>query len=143
MPSKKESRGLVPNIIPMAGVALLVVLMMMMTANQLLTHENVPVEVPYANTMERKTEENLTLALQVDPSGTRNLYLNDSLLPQPAIERAITNKMSADPYYLVVIRADRSVPSQWVMDLLSMVREAGAQRVALSTKAAKKSPTEG
>lgn len=142
MASKKESRSLMPNIIPMAGVALLVVLMMMMTANQLLTHENTPVEVPSANTMERKTEENLTLTLQVDPNGTRNLYLNDSLMPQPAIERAISNKMSADSYYLIVIRADRSVPSQWVMDLLALVRESGAQRIALSTKARKK-PAEG
>jgi len=143
MVSKKEGRSLLPNIIPMAGVALLVVLMMMMTANQLLTHENVPVDVPYANTMERKTEENLTLALMVNTDGTRDLYLNDSLMPQTTVERAISNKMSADPYFLVVIRADKSVPSQWVMDLLSMVREAGAQRVALSTKASKKMPTEG
>ncbi len=143
MAEKKPTKSLMPNIIPMAGVALLVVLMMMMTATQLLTHENVKVEVPTATTMERKTEENLTIALTVDQTGNKQFYLNDSLLPLPVIERLVSNQMIEDEYYLVVIRADKSVPAQWVMDLLSMAREAGAQRVALSTKAKKSKATEG
>jgi len=123
-------------IMPMAAVALIIVLMMMMTATQLLTHEETPVEVPRANTMERKTEDNLTIALigNVDNPEDRKLYLNDSLMSLPYIERRIQQKMSEDPFYLVVIRADKSAPSQWVMDLLTMVKGAGAQRIALSTK---------
>ncbi|MCK4580536.1 MAG: biopolymer transporter ExbD [Dehalococcoidia bacterium] len=124
------------SITPMAGMALIVVLMMMMTATQLLTHEETPVEVPRANTMERKTEDNMTIALvgTMDNPEDRKLYLNDSLMPLPSIERRIQQKMSEDPFYLVVIRADKSAPSQWVMDLLTMVKGAGAQRIALSTK---------
>ncbi len=123
-------------IMPMAAVALIIVLMMMMTATQLLTHEETPVEVPRANTMERKTEDNLTIALvgTMDNPEDRKLYLNDSLMPLPSIERRIQQKMNEDPFYLVVIRADKSAPSQWVMDLLTMVKDAGAQRIALSTK---------
>ncbi|TET23043.1 MAG: hypothetical protein E3J71_03915 [Candidatus Stahlbacteria bacterium] len=123
-------------IIPMAGVALIIVLMMMITATQLLTHEETQVEVPRANTMERTTEDNLTIALvgTMDDPGDRKLYLNDSLMPLPSIERRIQQKMGEDPYYLVVVRADKRAPSQWVMDLLTMVKGAGAQRVALSTK---------
>lgn len=128
------------SIVPMAGVALIVVLMMMMTATQLLTHEETPVEVPQANTMERKTEDNLTIALvgNMDNPEDRKLYLNDSLMPMQLIERRIQQKMSEDPYYLVVIRADKSAPSQWIMDLLTMVKGAGAQRVAVSTKRIRK-----
>jgi biopolymer transport protein ExbD len=124
------------SIIPMAGVALIVVLMMMMTATQLLTHEETPVNVPRANTMERKTEDNLTIALvgTMNNPEDRKLYLNDSLMPLQSIERRVQQKMSEDPYYLVVIRADRNAPSQWIMDLLTMVKGAGAQRVAVSTK---------
>lgn len=123
-------------IIPMAGVALIIVLMMMITATQLLTHEETQVEVPRANTMERSTEDNLTIALvgTMDNPVDRKLYLNDSLMPLPSIERRIQQKMGEDPYYLVVVRADKRAPSQWVMDLLTMVKGAGAQRVALSTK---------
>jgi len=123
-------------IMPMAAVALIIVLMMMMTATQLLTHEETPVEVPRANTMERKTEDNMTIALvgtMYNPED-RELYLNDSLMSLPSVERRIQQKMSEDPFYLVVIRADKSAPSQWVMDLLTMVKGAGAQRIALSTK---------
>lgn len=149
MASRQEARhlDLSLSIIPMAGVALIVVLMMMMTATQLLTHEDTPVLVPPANTMERKTEENLTIALIPDvnnPESDRKLYLNDSLMTLQGIERRVQQKMSEDPYYLVVIRADKSVPSQWVMELLSMAKTAGAQRVALSTKRQKEEEaTEG
>ena len=126
-------------IMPMAAVALIIVLMMMMTATQLLTHEETTVEVPRANTMERKTEDNMTIALvgTMDNPEDRKLYLNDSLMPLPSVERRIQQKMSEDPFYLVVIRADKSAPSQWVMDLLTMVKGAGAQRIALSTKRVK------
>ncbi|TKJ43477.1 hypothetical protein CEE36_03840 [candidate division TA06 bacterium B3_TA06] len=138
MAEKREKRDLDVQkvIIPMAGVALIVVLMMMITATQLLTHEETQVEVPRANTMERTTEDNLTIALvgTMDNPGDRKLYLNDSLMPLPSIERRIQQKMGEDPYYLVVVRADKRAPSQWVMDLLTMVKGAGAQRVALSTK---------
>jgi biopolymer transport protein ExbD len=134
MAEHKEKRDLdiQKAITPMAGMALIVVVMMMMTATQLLTHE----ETPRANTMERKTEDNLTIALvgTMDNPEDRKLYLNDSLMPMPYIERLIQQKMSEDPFYLVVIRADKSAPSQWVMDLLTMVKGAGAQRIALSTK---------
>ena len=133
---KKNDLDIQKAIMPMAGVALIIVLMMMMTATQLLTHEETPVEVPRANTMERKTEDNMTIALvgTMDNPEDRKLYLNDSLMPLPSIERRIQQKMSEDPFYLVVIRADKSAPSQWVMDLLTMVKGAGAQRIALSTK---------
>ncbi|MEA3312384.1 MAG: biopolymer transporter ExbD [candidate division WOR-3 bacterium] len=141
MAEHKEKRDLdiQKAITPMAGMALIVVVMMMMTATQLLTHEETPVEVPRANTMERKTEDNLTIALigtMYNPED-RKLYLNDSLMPLPYIERRIQQKMSEDPFYLIVIRADKSAPSQWVMDLLTMVKGAGAQRIALSTKRVK------
>lgn len=127
-------------IMPMAAVALIIVLMMMMTATQLLTHEETQVEVPRANTMERKTEDNLTIAIvgTMDNPGDRKLYLNDSLMPLHSIERRVQQKMSEDPYYLVVIRADKRAPSQWVLDLLTMVKGAGGQRVAVSTKRVKK-----
>ncbi len=136
---EKSDLDIQKAIMPMAAVALIIVLMMMMTATQLLTHEETPVEVPRANTMERKTEDNLTIALvgTMDNPEDRKLYLNDSLMSLPYIERRIQQKMSEDPFYLVVIRADKSAPSQWVMDLLTMVKGAGAQRIALSTKRVK------
>ncbi len=134
MAERRELASLVPDIIPMAGVALLIVLMLMMTAPQLLTHESTPVDVPYANTVERQTEENYTIALLPDHS----LKLNDRSATKEEIEKALTDKLAEDPYFLVVIRADRRVPEEWVMDLLAMARKAGAQRVAVATKPKKK-----
>jgi len=130
MAERREMRSLVPDIIPMAGVALLVVLMLMMSAPQLLTHEATPVDVPYAQTIEKETEENYTIALLPD----RSLRLNDRPAVKEDIEKALTDKLSEDPYFLIVIRADRRVPEEWVMDILEMARKAGAQRVAIATK---------
>ncbi len=144
MAQHKGERSLMPDLTTMAGVALIIVLMMMMTAQQLLTSEDTPVEVPPAQTMERNTEENLTIAFRVNEVGAKEYYLNDSLMSLEYIEQRVANKMGEDQYFLVVVRADKSSPSQWVLDLLRMVKKAGAQRVAVSTKRikGKKSATE-
>ncbi|HID32353.1 MAG TPA: hypothetical protein EYP24_03130, partial [bacterium (Candidatus Stahlbacteria)] len=64
------------NIIPLACVGLLLVVMMILVAPLVMTHTQVPVNVPKAHTAETKTEENVTITYSKDGS----LYLND----QPA-----------------------------------------------------------
>lgn len=143
MAARRQARSLVPNIIPLAGVALLIVLMLMMTSTHLLTHERVKIQVPMAKTMQRRTEENLTIALAIDSMGQKRTYLNDSLMALSTIERVVANRLSEEPYYLLVIRADRRIPFQSVMEVLSMVRQYGAQRIAISTKSPRKKAAEG
>jgi len=135
MPARNQTRTLVPDIIPMAGVALILVLILMATAKDLLTHEGTPVDVPPANTTDRQPEENITVALSMKSPEEYELYYNDTLVASiDQLERQVANALIREPYILVVVRADKQAPSQWVMDILAMAKRSGAQRVAISTK---------
>jgi len=137
MPERKEARSLGVPIIPMAGVALIIVLMMMITAQELMAHEDTPVNVPLAHTMQKKTEDNVTIAvMEVPPgSGEKQFFYNDEEMSLEHLQLKLKDTLTkAEVGMLVVIRADSTAPSEWVLELLGKAKESGAQRVALATK---------
>lgn len=119
------------NILPMACVGLIVVLIMMMIAPLVLTHNATPVDVPQTHTAERKTEEDVTITY----TAQGNLYFND----QPVegldeLRERLIKEIVRDPYVLVVVRADKECLHSAVLDILACVRQAGARRIACATK---------
>lgn len=139
MPDRVKHRTLAIPIIPMAGVALIITLMMMLAGDELMAHEDTPVNVPVARTMDRKTEDNITIVVLENPeTGMKDYYYNDKPMSLEHVELKLRDTLTkGEPYMLIVLRADSTAPSQWVMELLSKVKKAGAQRVAISTKGAK------
>ncbi len=121
------------DILPMAAVALMVVLMMMIIAPMTMTHTNTPVEVPRAHTAETKTEENFTITYTIDQS----LFINDQPISWEDFEKVVQQAVDKDPYQLIVIRADRNVLHKNVLEILAKVKQAGAKRIACATKKSK------
>ncbi len=121
------------DILPMAAVALMVVLMMMIIAPMTMTHTNTPVEVPRAHTAETKTEENFTITYTIDQS----LFINDQPISWEDFEKVVQQAVDKDPYQLIVIRADRNVLHKDVLEILAKVKQAGAKRIACATKKSK------
>ncbi|MBD3284990.1 hypothetical protein GF359_01315 [candidate division WOR-3 bacterium] len=137
MPERLEHRSLGVPIIPMAGVALVIVLMMMITAQELMSHEDTPVNVPQTETLQKKTEDAVTIAVMESPpnSGEKKFFYNDKEMSLDHLQIKLKDTLNkAEVGMLVVIRADSSAPSEWVIELLGKAKEAGAQRVALATK---------
>lgn len=118
------------DILPMAAVALMVVLIMMIFAPMTMTHTNTPVEVPRAHTAEAKTEENFTITFTKD----NLLYVNDQPIQPEALEDIINQAVTNDPYQLFVVRADKSVLHQDVLEILAKLKRVGAKRIACATK---------
>jgi len=118
------------NILPMACVGLLLVVMMIMTAPMIMSHNNVPVTVPQTHTSERKTEEDIVISLTKDGS----LFLNDQPTIRAELEEKLRKRIIIDQYCLVVVRADKDVLHKDVLDLLAVAKQAGAVRIACATK---------
>jgi len=118
------------DILPMAAVALMVVLMMMILAPMTMTHTNTPVEVPKAHTAEAKTEENFTITYTTD----QRLFINDQPVSAEDLENVVQQAVEKDPYQLIVIRADKNVLHKDVLEILAKVKAAGAKRIACATK---------
>ncbi len=118
------------DILPMACVGLLLVVMMIMTAPMVMSHNNVPVTVPQTHTSERKTEEDVVISLTKDGS----LFLNDQPTIRSELEEKLRKQIMIDQYCLVVVRADKDVLHKDVLDLLAIAKQAGAVRIACATK---------
>ncbi len=118
------------DIMPMACVGLLLVIMMITIAPMVMSHTRTKVNVPMAHTAERKTEDDISIALTRE----EKLYLQDKPIEKEELGEEIEILLSEDPYRLVVVRADKEVLYDDVLDLLTIAKEAGAKRVACATK---------
>lgn len=119
------------DIMPMACVGLILVLVMMMVAPMVLTHNATPVDVPQTHTAERQTENDVTVTYTMDG----HLYFNDEPLSDFAeLYSRIAAEIARDPYLLLVVRADKECLHSSVLDILACARRAGAARIACATK---------
>ncbi len=119
------------DILPMACVGLILVLIMMMVAPMVLTHNATPVNVPQTHTAERKTEDDVTVTL----TAQGELFFNDQPVADlEELKDRLAGELVRDPYVLVVIRADKECFHSSVLDILATVKQAGALRIACATK---------
>jgi biopolymer transport protein ExbD len=119
------------DILPMACVGLILVLVMMMISPMVVSHTRTPVVVPAAHTGQREVQNDVSIVLTRDGQ-----YLFDD---QPAasleeIGNMVAAEVARDPYILVVIRADKQVYGNQVLDILSTAKRAGAVRIVCATK---------
>ncbi len=115
----------------MACVGLILVVVMMMVAPMVLTHNNTPVDVPQTHTAERKTENDITVTY----TASGQLFFNDEPVPDLAeLQNRIAAEIAKDPYVLVVVRADRECLHSAVLEVIACARQAGALRIACATK---------
>jgi len=118
------------DVLPMACVGLLLVIMMIMTAPMVMSHTRTPVLVPSAHTGERKVEDDIAIAFTLDG----RLFLQDQPIKKEDLAEEIQKILARDPYRLVVVRADKDVAYEEVLELLSIAKRAGAKRIACATK---------
>lgn len=119
------------DILPMACVGLILVLVMMVVAPLVLTHNSTPVDVPQTHTAERKTENDVTVTL----TAQGQLFFNDQPVADlEELREKIASEIARDPYILVVVRADKKCLHASVLDILACARQAGALRIACATK---------
>lgn len=118
------------DILPMACVGLILVLAMMILAPLVMTHTQTVVDVPKAHTSEIKTEENLTITYTIEG----RLLVNDIEILPEELDQVVAEELERDPYQLVIVRADKDVLHNDVLDILASVKKVGAKRIACATK---------
>lgn len=130
-----QSNNSVGNIIshmqlaPLVDVSLVLVIIFMVTAPILDTPGSLQVELPKAATIEANSEDNLTITLT--PAG--EISLNEKVLLRRELEAALREKVKKYPNRLVLIRADKQVTHQKVLDLLGAAKKSGAKKIAIAT----------
>ena len=118
------------DITPMVGVALILVIVFMVTSPLMMTPVDMEINLPRAKTVEAKSESNITISYSNDGK----LALNeDAIASFPALAAQLKKRVAEHPDRLVVIRADKNVTHNIVLELLGTAKKAGATRIAIAT----------
>jgi biopolymer transport protein ExbD len=119
------------DILPMAAVGLILVLIMMVVSPLVITQNSTPINLPQTHTSERKVENDVNITYTRDGQ----LLMDDKPVSDlQELARLVEAQIVADPYILVVIRADKECLHSGVLDVLATTRRAGALRIACATK---------
>ena len=122
-----------PNleILPVAAVGLTLVLIMMVISPLVVSRNSTPVNLHHTHSSERKVESSVNITYTADG----RLLLDDAPISGLSeLGDSIVRQVKKDPYIMIVIRADTTVMSWRVLDIMSTVRRAGGLRIVASTK---------
>jgi len=131
MQAGNSSNGIISNmqLAPLVDIALVLVIIFMVTAPLLDANNTVEVDLPKAATVEAKSEDNITITL--DASG--QTALNKDLVPLSKLEPAVKGMVAKHPDRLVLIRADKKVLHQQILEVLNIAKKSGAKKIAIAT----------
>src|SRR5437773_7359492 len=119
------------NVTPIIDVALVLVIILLVTA-PMMSVADLPVKLPQATTREAENERNVSVTLGSNGS----LALDDKVVTEPELRARLMARLAepGNANVLVVVRADSAAPYARVRSLLTIARQAGAQRIAIETR---------
>ncbi len=123
------------NVVPYIDVMLVMLVIFMVTAP--LLNQGVEVELPQANAEPMAGEQKNPLVLSVDAKG--RFFLNIGGDPKQAIDAdtlvaRVSVVLRRRPGAAVLVRGDAGVDYGRVVEAMSLLQQAGAQRVGLVTE---------
>ena len=114
------------NVTPMVDVMLVLLVIFMVTAPLLTV--GVPVDLPKTNATPI-TGQDEPVVVSVNAQG--NVYLQDTQLPLDNLVARLTAITENKPDTRIFVRGDRSINYGRIMEVMSVINEAGFRRVAL------------
>ena len=120
-----------PNMTPLIDVALVLVIILLVTA-PMLSVADLPVDLPQAATREAENERNVSITLGADG----RVAVDDHVVTTDRLVAALQARLAEPGNHdvLVVVRADSGAPYGSVRGLLEQARAAGAKRLAIATR---------
>lgn len=117
------------NIIPVIDVSFVVVLILMIIA-PFLNVSKVKMDLPKAQTSESKEEQQISVILNSD----QELSVDEKRISWENLPKFLSQRLQIDPNSIVLIKVDRGLQYTKMEHLLDVVKESGANRIALATE---------
>lgn len=117
------------NITPFTDVVLVLLIIFMITTPMLSQHE-IKVNLPKAERME--TDDAKNIEVTIDKDGL--IYLNGSQIHIAYFEDAVKNLISKNPGKPVIIKGDKTVQYDLVIQVMDKAKKAGASKFALAVE---------
>ena len=117
------------NIAPISNVALVLVIILIITA-PILSIPNIPVSLPRAVTIDTK-ERNITISYAKDG----RIAINTQVVSWEDMVPNLKYRLKENSKSLVIIRADKDIPYGEIEKIFDIVvKKAGAKRIAVATE---------
>ena len=94
----------------------------------------IKIKLPRALTTEQPARKDLILIIARD----RRVFLNNEQLPFNALWGRLIEELKFQPEAVLVLRADRDVPHGFVVRVMDVAKQAGADRIAIATAPARR-----
>ncbi|RTE65636.1 protein TolR [Amphritea opalescens] len=132
---KKRKLNAEINVVPYIDVMMVLLVIFMITAPMLT--QGVDVQLPKAGSDPVDTQDNEPLIVTVDKEG--RYYIDVGGDPLKAIsgevvEERVAKVLSSNPKKLLLVRGDKGVDYDHVIQLMTLLQQAGAESVGLVTE---------
>ena len=117
------------NVTPFVDVMLVLLIIFMVTAPMMM--QGVDVNLPQTKTRPIPAEEE---RLVITITAKHEVYLNEYKISIDSLERKLESIYQNRPDRAVFLRADRTVPYGFVVEVMAAVRRSGIKRVGMVTE---------
>ncbi len=116
------------NLAPFVDIVFLLVIFFMVTSTFITPEEGLPVDLPSAQSAEQ--EPTGVPVVVVDARG--QVFLGNRRYSDAALFAELKDRLAGKKDRTVVLRADSKVPHGRVVEVMDILRQAGASRVAIA-----------
>lgn len=114
---------------PMVDVVFLLVIFFMVSTTFITMQSGLPVDLPSAKTAVTEPSSLPTVTI----TKTDQIYVGGQQVTQAQLVDAVRKEMASSGYTTVVLRADTTVEHGVVVQVMDLIKQAGAKRLAIAT----------
>ena len=122
-----------PGMTGMIDIVFLLLLFFVLSSTFIL-QPGIKIKLPRTLTTEQPARKDLILIIARD----RRVFLNNEQLPFSALWGRLIEELKFQPEAVLVLRADRDVPHGFVVRVMDVAKQAGADRIAIATAPARR-----
>ena len=127
---KKKGIMVEMNVTPLTDVFLVLLIFFMVTTSFILTAQGITINLPTAANIETIKQKDLTISMDIN----EQIFLNEERVTYDTLQGKIQDRLEGKTEKLVVIKADKDVYTRKVVKLMDIAKQAGAEKLAISTE---------
>ena len=127
--SRRNRTGLGLDLTPMVDVVFLLVIFFMVSTTFITLESGLPVDLPQAQSSQAQSSELPTVTINQDDQ----IFVGGSQVSEGDLVGVLREVLASSASDTVVLRADQSVRYGLPVRVMDLIKQAGAQRVAIAT----------
>ncbi len=128
MASRRRRREPSINLAPLVDIVFLLVIFFMVSSTFITPETGLPVDLPQAVSGEERPQGAPVVVVRADGQA----FWKGEPVEDAALLATLRGELAQDPVGTVVLRADRKTPHGRVVQVMDLIRRAGAKRVAVA-----------